>query len=206
MFRANADARSDPGTGYITKTFGACQMNRRISLTQVFTLCLTQFCGEQTTKGIKPPPSLSLSPVRTLLDGGHRAHAGRGRYAQGSTTSVRESTTAALCTLQDSLLASASYSLGREMSIQELARISSKSITVKLRPRIAGRHIKETVWIGFGEGQLQNAGELVFESVGEWQLFGCALLLGAEQMKGQLTIVSEADVLFMQQLFEAGIE
>jgi len=61
---------------------------------------------------------------------------------------------------------------------------------VKLRSRRLGEHVHEQVFVGEQEGALGLAGELTFR-VGEWQLFGAALVLGAEQTSGHLLVLFE---------------
>ena len=58
---------------------------------------------------------------------------------------------------------------------------------IKLRDERRGEHIHTRVFIGEDKDHLALSGTLVFR-VGEWQLFGAALLLGMEQMKGHLTV------------------
>ena len=64
---------------------------------------------------------------------------------------------------------------------------------VKLRSkRLHGDRIAEQVFVGKDKDHLQLAGTLILY-VGEWQLFGAALLLGADQTKGHLEVITESD-------------
>ena len=65
-------------------------------------------------------------------------------------------------------------------------------MTIKLKSEQKGDHIHERVYVGTDRDHLALAGELVFR-VGEWQLFGCALLLGAGQMRGHLEVITEGE-------------
>ena len=60
----------------------------------------------------------------------------------------------------------------------------------KLRSELRGPHVNVDVFIG--EGHLAHVGRLTM-LVGEWQLFGAALGLGAKWMHGQLIVESEGD-------------
>ena len=60
-------------------------------------------------------------------------------------------------------------------------------MVIKLCSERAGRLIQETVLIGEDEEHLVIAGTLEL-TVGEWQTFGCALLLGAGEMAGRLVV------------------
>lgn len=64
---------------------------------------------------------------------------------------------------------------------------------VKLRGNVMGDgRIRETVFVGPSPHVLQNAGTLVL-NVGEWQLFGAALMLGAGRTNGDLAVESNDD-------------
>lgn len=65
-------------------------------------------------------------------------------------------------------------------------------LTLKLKSRRAGKLVREQVFIGPDADHLALAGILMFE-VGEWQLFGAALLAGARQTHGQFVVVTEGD-------------
>ena len=55
-------------------------------------------------------------------------------------------------------------------------------MVIKLRSEKRGEHIHETVFMGVDRDHLQNAGVIVMR-IGEWQMFGALLLMGAEQVK-----------------------
>ena len=63
---------------------------------------------------------------------------------------------------------------------------------IKLRSERRGAHVHELVFVGPDADHLALAGVLVFD-VGQWQLFGAALKLGALQTHGHLWIVFEGD-------------
>lgn len=64
---------------------------------------------------------------------------------------------------------------------------------VKMRSsRIGPDQVREEIFIGQQEDSLVLAGTLTL-NIGEWQSFGCALLMGADQMHGRLTVVCEGD-------------
>lgn len=64
---------------------------------------------------------------------------------------------------------------------------------IKLRSCAAGKHVHEQVFTGPDKDHLALAGNLRFE-LGEWQLFGTALMFGASRMHGgQLEVVTEGD-------------
>ena len=64
---------------------------------------------------------------------------------------------------------------------------------IKLRSERRGDHVHETIFAGPEENEtFHNCGTLVF-GVGEWQLFGAALMLGARQTQGNLRVVFEGD-------------
>ncbi len=58
---------------------------------------------------------------------------------------------------------------------------------LRLKAERLGDHIHGRVFVGADCDHLALAGKLTFR-IGEWQLFGAALLLGAKQMQGYLTI------------------
>jgi len=58
---------------------------------------------------------------------------------------------------------------------------------VKIVSEAKGEHVHMTVRAGENEGSLGLCGLLVMR-VGEWQLFGAALLLGAQRMCGHLQV------------------
>lgn len=61
---------------------------------------------------------------------------------------------------------------------------------IKLRSEKLGEHIHDTIFMGEQEGSLASVGKLIMR-MGEWQIFGAALLLGAERTKGHLTVKLE---------------
>ena len=60
---------------------------------------------------------------------------------------------------------------------------------IRLRSKRKGDHVHERVFAGTDADHLKLLGTLVMD-VGEWQVFGAALMLGARQMHGQLTVES----------------
>jgi len=64
---------------------------------------------------------------------------------------------------------------------------------IKLRDERQGNHIHTRVFMGEDEDHFKLTGRLVMD-VGEWQLFGAALLLGAEQTKGHLIVQHPDDL------------
>ena len=58
---------------------------------------------------------------------------------------------------------------------------------IRLRDKLLGRHCHTRVFIGVDQDHLQLSGNLVME-IGEWQLFGAALLMGAAKSNGRLTV------------------
>ena len=65
-------------------------------------------------------------------------------------------------------------------------------VVIKLRSKRSGPHVHEDVFVGPDKDHMGLAGRLTF-SVGEWQLFGAALKLGASKTGGQLEVVFEGD-------------
>jgi len=68
-------------------------------------------------------------------------------------------------------------------------------LVIKLKSELKGQHIHETIFAGEEGKTLRNLGKLVMD-VGEWQSFGCALLLGADHMNNtypRLRIITEGD-------------
>jgi len=70
-------------------------------------------------------------------------------------------------------------------------------ITYKLqsRPLFNERKVEETVFIGIDDHGLQYAGELIL-SVGEWQMFGALMKMGAERANmnyHRVEIITEGD-------------
>lgn len=53
-----------------------------------------------------------------------------------------------------------------------------------------GDHIHADVFMGLDEGHFGKNGSLVF-TIGEWQIFVSALLLGADRTQGHLTVEVE---------------
>lgn len=62
---------------------------------------------------------------------------------------------------------------------------------LKLRAEKRGKHIHETFFVAKEENRtFQNIGTLIME-MGEWQMVGVALLLGADKMNKHLKIIEE---------------
>ena len=61
---------------------------------------------------------------------------------------------------------------------------------IKLRSEKLGEHIHDTIFMGEQEGSLASVGKLVMR-IGEWQIFGATLLLGAKSTGGQLIVKLE---------------
>lgn len=61
-------------------------------------------------------------------------------------------------------------------------------MTIKTRDKRVGDMITSQFFIGEDADHLQLAGELRLH-IGEWQLMGAALLIGAELTQGQLQIL-----------------
>ena len=65
---------------------------------------------------------------------------------------------------------------------------------IRIRSTRVGAGIREQVFVASApETTFQLAGELVWNDVGEWQLFGAALLLGARVCAGHLKVILEGD-------------
>lgn len=73
---------------------------------------------------------------------------------------------------------------------------------IKIVSEAKGTHVHERVFVGVDEHHLALAGTLVFR-IGEAQLFGTALLLGAEQMHGHLTVWTDPDGKALQEAYAA---
>ena len=58
---------------------------------------------------------------------------------------------------------------------------------IRLRDERKGPYIHSRVFMGEDEDHLKLTGKLVMD-IGEWQLFGAALLMGAQQTKGHLIV------------------
>ena len=65
-------------------------------------------------------------------------------------------------------------------------------MVIKLRSELRGQHVREAVFGGPDREHLALLGNLTM-NIGEWQLFGAALLMGAKQTKGHLTVILEGD-------------
>ena len=63
---------------------------------------------------------------------------------------------------------------------------------IKLRSERKGDHVHERVFMGVDNDHLKLTGALIMD-VGEWQVFGVALMLGAEQMKDGLIVLNPDD-------------
>ena len=64
---------------------------------------------------------------------------------------------------------------------------------LRLRSERKGSHVHQRVFVGPDSEHLALAGTLVM-NIGEWQLFGAALLLGAKATKGHLTVDSPDEI------------
>ena len=58
---------------------------------------------------------------------------------------------------------------------------------IKFSDERKGRHIHSRIFMGQDEDHLALTGTLVMD-MGEWQVFGAALLIGARGMHGNLTV------------------
>ena len=67
------------------------------------------------------------------------------------------------------------------------ARQGEMIMVIRLRDELLGRHCHTRVFIGKDWDHLQLSGTLVME-IGEWQLFGAALISGARQTKTELQL------------------
>ncbi|MDP3937583.1 MAG: hypothetical protein Q8R92_05540 [Deltaproteobacteria bacterium] len=63
---------------------------------------------------------------------------------------------------------------------------------IKLRSERRGPHVHDRVFVGPDADHLALAGVLVFD-IGQSQEFGAALLLGGEEMNGNVTVLFEED-------------
>lgn len=61
---------------------------------------------------------------------------------------------------------------------------------LKLASDKAGEHVHVTVFMGPDADHLANCGKVILR-IGEWQLFGACVLLGADHMGQHLNVVSE---------------
>lgn len=61
---------------------------------------------------------------------------------------------------------------------------------LKLKAELLGEHVHEHVFVGPDRDHLALAGTLVMD-IGQYQLFGAALLMGAKKTQGLLTVESE---------------
>ena len=75
-------------------------------------------------------------------------------------------------------------------------------MVIKLRAKRYGKRIEERIFMGSDENHLALTGTLMLR-VGEWQVFGAALLLGASQMKGHLTVLTPDSETVVQEFAEA---
>lgn len=60
---------------------------------------------------------------------------------------------------------------------------------IRLRDERRGNHVHTRVFVGPDHEHLALAGQLCLD-IGQWQLFGAALMLGAKRTQGQLKIES----------------
>lgn len=65
-------------------------------------------------------------------------------------------------------------------------------VYLKLKSERLGDYVHEQIFIGPDKDHLALAGKLVLQ-VGEWQDFGCCLLLGSQQMRGRLVVECVGD-------------
>lgn len=64
-------------------------------------------------------------------------------------------------------------------------------LVIKLRAkRLHGDIVEDTIFVGEKGHTLQNVGNLTFH-LGEWQLFGAALMMGAKQTGGDLEVIPD---------------
>jgi len=70
---------------------------------------------------------------------------------------------------------------------------------LRLRDKLEGERIRSTFYVGEPQGTLQNCGELLLY-VGEWQLIGAALLLGAKGTQGRLVVEMPDDRQIIEEL------
>lgn len=70
--------------------------------------------------------------------------------------------------------------------------MNAPMMIIKLKAERRGEHVHERVFVGADEGHLALAGVLVMD-VGQWQIFGAALALGAAQTRGRLRVLVEGD-------------
>ena len=66
-------------------------------------------------------------------------------------------------------------------------------IYFKLKSEVKGIHIHEHVFSGPDKDHFALCGTLIFSHIGEWQVFGAALRLGQEKMKGHVEVILEGD-------------
>lgn len=64
---------------------------------------------------------------------------------------------------------------------------------LKTRLEKRGQHVYVTVFMGDDSDHMKNSGTLVMD-LGQWQLFGTALLFGQDSMKGRFTFVVEDEM------------
>lgn len=76
---------------------------------------------------------------------------------------------------------------------RELEAAEAPSTICKIEYEQRGAHVHARVFVGAKRGALAKAGDLVFR-VGEWQLFGAALGLGADQTMGHFEFITEGSL------------
>ncbi len=81
---------------------------------------------------------------------------------------------------------------------------------LKTRSRIEGKYIVEDLFMGPDKDHLQAVGSLRLR-VGEYQMFGTALLVGSDRMNGHFQVILEypeglSGEEFMSKVTEAGVE
>jgi hypothetical protein len=75
----------------------------------------------------------------------------------------------------------------------------SPDMVIRLRDEVRGNRVHSRVYIGPDGEHLQLAGSLVLD-VGEWQLLGAALLLGAAETWGRLAVEYPDDLAVLESL------
>ncbi len=74
-------------------------------------------------------------------------------------------------------------------------------MVINVRGQILGNHVHARVFMGPDGDHLALSGQLVF-TIGEWQLFGAALLLGAERTQQQLIAILDDPLARQAELIE----
>ncbi len=63
-------------------------------------------------------------------------------------------------------------------------------MVIVLKPHIEGKYIREQIFMGPDRDHMEMSGAVLM-TCGQWQLFGVALLMGAERMQGHLEVSCE---------------